>query len=271
MSLTTKILKENKREILVNLESSFADATYAVSRELGVYSDAIKPRIKKLVKRFTKTSNSLKFYYITWEWGEADKLLPITNKRHLLFKLNEKDIFSNQAFEMFLEANKSIFFIGLELVSSKKLYGCKSFETLKPTQRKAVILMQKLKTKLEKSVAKINSSPKVKAKNDLLSTIKSDFSNFRPGGDRGEITVNDTTVTYDFRHLGRWIDDEENYDGEDDDWREDNDQRIWAPGEYKKYLTLFKEWAKNYPWFKKVKLELQTSEKDWCEFVISLI
>ena len=51
---------------------------------------------------------------------------------------------------------------------------------------------------------------------------------------------------------------------------ENNDQRIWAPGEYKRYSKMFVEWAKKFPWYKKVDLQLSTSEKDWCEFTISL-
>lgn len=53
-------------------------------------------------------------------------------------------------------------------------------------------------------------------------------------------------------------------------WREDDDQMIWAKGEYKKYYNKFVEWAKRYPWYKSVKLELHTSEKNWCEFRIEL-
>jgi len=118
-----------------------------------------------------------------------------------------------------------------------------------------------------KKVSRVNKSE------EIVSKIKSDFYSFRPDGQRpNEIEVRGSYITSDFRHLGNWIDDEEghDYDDGDRDWREDNDQRIWAPGMYKRYAALFKQWAKEYPWYKKVDLHLNTSEKDWCEFSISL-
>ena len=108
--------------------------------------------------------------------------------------------------------------------------------------------------------------------NDLISKIKKDIENFRPGGDRGEITSTDNSVISEFRNLGNWVNNEEghDFDDEDDTWREDDDQMIWDDGEYKKYMNKFKEWAKKYDWFDKVKLDLSTSEKSWCKFTIEL-
>lgn len=109
---------------------------------------------------------------------------------------------------------------------------------------------------------------------DLLDVIKRDFKYFNPGGGSARYYDEDDqgfgqdglTLSRDFRHLGRWIDDME--DGQSD--YEDNDQRIWAPGEYKKYAKVFQDWAKTKPWYKKVKLGLETSEKDWCSFTITI-
>lgn len=120
-------------------------------------------------------------------------------------------------------------------------------------------------------VAKVPASQKkVEA---LLTQIESDLRSFRPGGGSGgNIRKDNDSVSKDFRDLGNWINNEEDqYDDDFDesDW-EDNDNRIWAPGEYKKYLKIFTEWAKRYSWYKYVDLGLQTSEKDWCEFYITL-
>lgn len=82
------------------------------------------------------------------------------------------------------------------------------------------------------------------------------------------------SVTADFRDLGNWIHNEEDaYYREEEgdmDWREDDDNQIWAPGEYKKYFNKFNDWAKRYSWYKYVKLELSTSEKNYCEFSIKI-
>ena len=129
------------------------------------------------------------------------------------------------------------------------------------------------------------------AMDSLLDKIKSDLESFRPQGHRGDIEifrkypVNETeqfteytAVTSEFRHLGHWIDDEESAhefedpesDRFDEGWREDNDQRVWAPGEYKRFKAMFTDWAKGYPWFDKVTLDLETSEKDYCEFIVKI-
>ena len=104
---------------------------------------------------------------------------------------------------------------------------------------------------------------------ELLNKIASDFEYFRPDGERGnDIDINEKylEVTKDFRYLGRWVDD---YEDEQEDY-EDNDQRVWASGEYERYFKKFKEWAKQYPWYKKATLDLDTSEKDWCYFSIKI-
>jgi hypothetical protein len=109
---------------------------------------------------------------------------------------------------------------------------------------------------------------------NILVQVSRDLERFRPpgGGKSGEINMNKDSVSKDFRHLGNWINGEQDRsddDFDDSDW-EDNDQRIWAPGEYQKWKNYFIEWAKNYSWFNKVDLYLSTSEKDWCEFTVSL-
>ena len=129
----------------------------------------------------------------------------------------------------------------------------------------------------------INRQPKAakvpasqKKKEAILNMIESDSRSFL--GRPDDTNKDDDSVTLEFRHLGDWIDDEENsyeYDDPDSDeyapdWREDNDNRIWAPGEYTRYFKKFKEWAARYPWRKYVDLELNTSEKDWCYFTIQL-
>lgn len=98
----------------------------------------------------------------------------------------------------------------------------------------------------------------------LLQTIASDLRSFRPGGYsmKGEVQIENDRVSIDFRDLGNWIDDEE--DGQQD--YEDNDWKVWADGQYEKYNKIFKTWASNKPWYNKVKLDLSTSEKSWCEF-----
>lgn len=129
-------------------------------------------------------------------------------------------------------------------------------------------LFAELKRREQNPIAK-PSNKKVVNKEQLLKTIESDLEYFRPGGggESGEIRTDDNSVSREFRYLGNWIDDEE--DGQDE--YEDNDQRVWAPGEYQKYFKAFKEWASSKPWFNQVKLGLQTSEKDWCEFYVTLL
>lgn len=111
-------------------------------------------------------------------------------------------------------------------------------------------------------------------KSFLLNTIKNDFESFIRTIGGGDIEIKDNYINFSIRHLGHWIHNEEDsyYRERDGDsgWREDDDQMIWAPGEYKKYYNLFLNWAKSKLWFKKVKLELYTSEKNWVEFSIKL-
>jgi hypothetical protein len=113
-----------------------------------------------------------------------------------------------------------------------------------------------------------------KKSHGFMEQIFNDLKNFRPGYGGGDVQRNGNTVSINFRDLGNWIDDEESgYEHEQDGdygWREDNDNRIWGPGQYKKYSKIFVEWAKRFPWYRKVKLGLSTSEKDWCEFTIAL-
>ena len=110
-------------------------------------------------------------------------------------------------------------------------------------------------------------------KQATIQQIRSDIERFRPGRNTGDVDVHNDTITKEFRYLGNWIDDEEDRSDDDfdeSDW-EDNDQQIWASGEYKKYIKIFTEWAQGYPWFKDVKLGLTTSEKNWCEFSITVL
>lgn len=107
----------------------------------------------------------------------------------------------------------------------------------------------------------------------IILKIKSDMDGLRMDGQphQGDLVVGKDTVMVDFRDLGNWEHNEESHDEEDgDDWMEDDDQMVWASGEYKKYLTKFQDWAKNKTWFDKVKLDLQPSEKNWVSFVVTL-
>ena len=54
----------------------------------------------------------------------------------------------------------------------------------------------------------------------------------------------------------------------EDEYFEDNDNRIWTPGEEKRYKEHFESWAKDHDWYPLVKLSVDTSEKDWAEFSI---
>jgi len=105
----------------------------------------------------------------------------------------------------------------------------------------------------------------------LLKDIEFDLKHFNPGNHymKGEVRIDSeyNSVSIDFRDLGNWIDDVQS--GQED--YEDNDWRIWAPGEYKKYFTKFQDWASKRPWYNKVKLGLDTSEKDWCYFSVTVV
>lgn len=103
-----------------------------------------------------------------------------------------------------------------------------------------------------------------------MKEIAKDFESFLPY-DFGDVDEIKDGVGKSFRDLGNWVHDEENnYDNEDDGWREDDDQKIWASGEYLRYKNLFNNWAKGYKWYDKVRLEIETSEKSYCEFKIYL-
>jgi hypothetical protein len=107
-------------------------------------------------------------------------------------------------------------------------------------------------------------------KDDLLKQIAKDFESFLRH-DFGDVDEIKDGVGKSFRDLGYWVHDEENnYDNEDDGWREDDDNKIWASGQYSKYKALFNDWAKGYKWYDKVTLEIETSEKSYCEFKIYL-
>lgn len=145
------------------------------------------------------------------------------------------------------------------------------------------------KPKPERSVTPVNSNnptvrtaktPKIgkreQQKQALLQQIKNDFRYFRPGRHYMEQgpEIEGNSVSYSFRGLGNWVHDEENAyyrrKGGGDDWREDDDSKIWAKGEYNKYMKFFKEFVSNYSWKKYVNISLNPSEKDWCYFEISL-
>ena len=115
---------------------------------------------------------------------------------------------------------------------------------------------------------KFMQSPAMKSNGNLLQQIKDAMNNFTPGSawQKENAEIRGKEVEKSFRSLGVW---ENDYSDEQNEY-EDNDQRVWASGEHKKYLKFFTDWAKKYPWFKKVNLGLQTSEKDWCYFKISL-
>lgn len=112
-------------------------------------------------------------------------------------------------------------------------------------------------------------------KQELLKQIAADFKSFLGYED---VEINENSVSKSFRDLGDWIDDEEDsYEKDDPDsdeydpgWREDNDNKIWAPGEYKRYAIKFRDWAKGHSWYKKVDLEIETGEKSYCDFTITL-
>lgn len=110
--------------------------------------------------------------------------------------------------------------------------------------------------------------------NDLLTQIVRDFSTFRPGKsfDKQGPYINFNTASYEFRHLGNWIHDSDlmNDPDYDDDSFEDDDNEIWAPGEFDKYMKIFTMWSKNFQWAAQVKLEINSSEKNWVSFDIIL-
>ena len=103
-----------------------------------------------------------------------------------------------------------------------------------------------------------------------LTQVQSDANSFRPYGirpdDRPTLDVDNKTIEFAFRNLGNWVNDEE--DGQDD--YEDNDQRVWGVGQFIKYKTLFNAWAETYSWYKYAKLDIQTGEKDWAYFYITI-
>lgn len=106
--------------------------------------------------------------------------------------------------------------------------------------------------------------------------IKNDLQGLRMDGQSpsDDVRIDGDSLSVDFRDLGNWVHDEENaWDREEDDpdFREDDDQMIWAPGEYKRYLAKFEDWAKSKDWYPKVKLSLETSEKNWVSFNINII
>lgn len=108
----------------------------------------------------------------------------------------------------------------------------------------------------------------------LINQIKVDMMNLRMDGQRAnredDLSIGDTSVSVDFRDLGNWVHNEEDAWDREEDFREDDDQMIWAPGEYKKYMAKFEEWAKNKSWYPKVKLSIQGSEKNWVSFIVSI-
>ena len=110
-----------------------------------------------------------------------------------------------------------------------------------------------------------------------IEDIQKDLDRFNPGGggSDSQAELRDERASKDFRDLGNWENDEEaGYEHEEDgdmDWREDDDNMIWEPGEYKKYFDIFVKWAESKPWFSNVKLGLETSEKNWVEFSVTLI
>jgi len=139
----------------------------------------------------------------------------------------------------------------------------------------------------QKQVAIVPSHPKPKPVIPSLdlNRVREDLDHYHPGESdmdhHAEIDKN--CATREFRGLGEWINDEEDYyeyssdcenddDEEDcmseDEYFEDNDQRIWAPGEEKHYKEHFERWAKDHDWYPLVKLSVDTSEKDWAEFSI---
>lgn len=108
-----------------------------------------------------------------------------------------------------------------------------------------------------------------------LETIQQNMKCLRMDGKTSdEVDINENSVSASFRDIGRWIHDEERgHECEEDgdpDWREDDDNMIWAPGEYKRYKDEFTEWAKGFSWFKDVVLDIDPSEKNWVSFSIAL-
>ena len=130
---------------------------------------------------------------------------------------------------------------------------------------------------------KVKPKPKPKKKKQskevLLGQIKNDMESLpRKLGadmyDSSEIEIEEEyeEVRFETRHLGEWENDPQDMadtDWDESDW-EDNDQRIWVSGEYKRYKNIFEEWAKDYDWYKKVELDLTTGEKDWAYFSVRL-
>lgn len=105
----------------------------------------------------------------------------------------------------------------------------------------------------------------------VLAQMGKDFQNLRIDGQRPDsVSTEGGYAAAEFRHVGNWIHDEEGHDYEDDEdhdaWKEDDDNEILAPGEGRRLLEQFVKWASQYPWFSKVALDINPSEKNWCEF-----
>ena|SRR3972149_4297103 len=110
----------------------------------------------------------------------------------------------------------------------------------------------------------------------LIAEIQKALEEMKIDGQRhqNDVSVDTNSVSVSFRDLGNWEHDEESHGGDDEDgddsWREDDDAMVWAPGEYKRYMAKFEDWAKSKPWYDKVKLNISTSEKNWVEFTVTI-
>lgn len=138
-----------------------------------------------------------------------------------------------------------------------------------------------------KQIATVPSHPKPKTVIPSLDMhrVREDLDHYHPGesDDDHRAEIDKDCATREFRGLGEWINDEEDYyeylsdcenDEEEEDcmsedeYFEDNDQRAWAPGEGERFTKDFTRWAKDHDWYPLVKLSVDTSEKDWAEFSI---
>lgn len=121
------------------------------------------------------------------------------------------------------------------------------------------------------------NEPLPKDKEEICDVIAADlyyFLNKKNLESKIYISKDNKNVTKEFKNLGVWggsIGFEDDYDEEDeDDYIDDEEIEVWGPGEYEKYLKLFKEFAKNKKWENQTKLILNIGNNKMCYFTIHL-
>lgn len=98
-----------------------------------------------------------------------------------------------------------------------------------------------------------------------LADVLNDFKRTIGGTTYEKVKVEDSDdVCLSVRHLGNWIHDEGNEDEEDDD------NEIWAEGQYEKYLKIFEIFVNNSKVAGLVDIDLMTGEKNYCYFSLTI-